>query len=153
MGVIVGLDVGRRRIGVAASDELGLTAQPVKVLTRTSREKDLDAVADLCRELEAQEVVVGMPYRLDGTMGPQAERVAAFARRLQERLDIPVITWDERLSTAAARQVLLEADASRRRRRQVIDKMAAAVILQGFLDHRRLGSQGSSPDLQAPQGC
>src|SRR5690606_1402675 len=86
MGIIVGLDVGRRRIGVAASDELGLTAQPVKVLTRVAREKDLDAVAQLCRELKAEQVVVGMPYRLDGTMGPQAEMVAAFVRRLQERL-------------------------------------------------------------------
>jgi len=125
----------------------------VKVLTRVAREKDLDAVAQLCRELKAEQVVVGMPYRLDGTMGPQAEMVAAFVRRLQERLDIPVITWDERLSTAAARQVLLEADASRRRRRQVIDKMAAAVILQSFLDHRRLGSQDSTPGSEAPQGC
>lgn len=137
MPIIVGLDVGERRIGVAVSDELALTAQPVTVLERVSRAQALQATADICQRLGAELVVVGMPYQLDGQMGPQGVKVAAFIRRLEKLLPVPVKMWDERLSTAMARRVLLAADTSRRRRRQVIDKMAAAVILQNYLDRER----------------
>jgi putative Holliday junction resolvase len=131
----MGLDVGEKTVGVAISDELEISASPRIVLRRDGRE--WAEVARLVQEEEVGEVVVGMPVSLSGERGPQAEKVARFVETLRARVPVPVQVWDERLSTVAAERVLLDADASRARRRQVIDKVAAAVILQGYLDFRK----------------
>jgi putative Holliday junction resolvase len=133
----LGLDVGSKTIGVAVSDELGLCAHPVVTLRRQGTARDVAAVLALVQEREAETLVVGLPYDLEGKIGPRAERVLVFVAALRAAGAPPIETWDERFSTVAAERVLLEADLSRRRRKQVIDRAAAAVILQGWLDHRR----------------
>jgi putative Holliday junction resolvase len=130
----VALDVGDRTIGVAASDELGITANPVRTIRRGASVKaDLREVDALLAELEASEVVVGIPLDAEGEEGPQAAKVKDFSERLAKRLRIPVVYWDERFSTAEAEETLIEMGASRARRRKVIDKMAAAVILESYM--------------------
>jgi len=131
------LDVGEARVGVAVSDPLGLTAQPVTTIRRVGIERDLKAVADLARQCEAGAIVVGLPLKLDGGTGPAAASILAFVERLRGAVEIPVVTWDERLSTVQAERALLEGDVSRRRRRETIDRVAAAIILQSYLDSRR----------------
>lgn len=143
---IMGLDVGQRRIGVALSDELGLTAQPFKVIERRGEEAFRE-LAKIAEEGEVGEIVVGLPKRTDGTLGVEASRVMAFAEELKCRLGLPVRFWDERFSTAQAERVLLAADQSRRKRKKVRDKVAAALILQGYLDHRRLSKGGHGEDV------
>jgi putative Holliday junction resolvase len=131
---IVALDVGDATIGVAATDELGLAAHPVRTIRRTASIKtDLKTVAELLAELEAEKVVVGLPLLASGQEGPQAAKVRDFSDRLARRVRIPVVLWDESLSTVEAEQMLLEADVSRARRRKVIDQMAAVVILRQYL--------------------
>jgi putative Holliday junction resolvase len=132
----LGLDYGDRRIGVAVSDEFGWTAQALEVIGRTNPEADLARIAELVRELGVKEVVVGLPKNMDGTIGRRGEICMAFADRLRERLDVPVVLWDERLSTVSAERTLLEADVSRKKRKQVVDKMAAAIILQHYLESK-----------------
>jgi putative Holliday junction resolvase len=134
----LGLDVGTKTIGVAVSDALGLAAHPLKTLLRKGTRKDVDEVCTLARDKEVEAVVVGLPLTLEGTVGPRARAVLAFVEKLRLGLgsSIPVETWDERFSTVAAERVLLEADLSRARRKQVIDKQAAAFLLQGWLDAR-----------------
>lgn len=139
---ILALDVGEKTIGLAVSDPLGLTAQPLTTLRRQSKEKDLAALASLVRQLEVEEVVLGLPRRLNGSLGPEARRVQQLGELLRERLGLPVRYWDERLTTVAAEQALLAADLSRRRRRQTIDQTAACLILQGYLERRRGGQSG-----------
>ena len=135
----MGLDMGVKKIGVAISDELGLAAHPVVVLIRRGTTADVQAVLDLIREREVREVVVGLPLELSGAVGRRARRVRLFSSALRERLppDIGLHEWDERFSTAAVERVLLDADMSRQRRKDVVDKQAAAYILQGWLDARR----------------
>ena len=137
MGRVVGLDVGTKTIGVAVTDEIGLAAHPRRTLPRKGDPADAEAVAALVAEEEAERVVVGLPLTLAGEIGPQAKRVLALVAVLEKRLSVPVETWDERFSTAGAQRVLLEADLSRARRKQVIDKQAAAFLLQGWLDAKR----------------
>lgn len=132
----LGLDYGDRRIGVALSDELGWTAQALEVIGRTNREEDLERIVRLVEEHRVGEVVVGLPKNMNGTIGPRGEIAMAFAERLRERLDIPVVLWDERLSTVSAERTLVSADVSRKKRKQVIDKMAAAIILQNYLESK-----------------
>jgi len=134
---IMGLDLGSRTIGVAVSDELGLTAQGLKTIRRKSREEDLSEIISLIAHFAVEEVVVGLPKNMDGSLGKQAEKALEWARALRERIHLPVATWDERLSTVGASRVLLEADLSRKKRKGVIDKVAAVLILQGFLDQNR----------------
>lgn len=134
---VLGLDPGERRIGLAISDDLGLTAQPLGFVERRNVDADLRRVAELCARHGVQRVVVGLPLRLDGRPGPEAERAQAFARRLAAHLSIPVETWDERLTTRVAERALLEADASRARRRRRVDAVAAAVMLQSYLERLR----------------
>ena len=134
---VLALDVGDRRIGVAVSDELGLTAQGVTTIHRRSWAADLAEVARLVDGWQAKTVVVGLPLTLEGTVGPRAELVQTFMRRLAAAVRVPVVPWDERFSTVTAERVLIEADLSRVRRRSVIDKTAAVVILQHFLDTTR----------------
>jgi putative Holliday junction resolvase len=134
---IVGLDVGDRTIGVAVSDELGWTAQGVGVVRRTRLAEDLRRLEEVLAPFPPERFVVGLPLNMNGTAGPQAEKVQVFARALGEHFHLPVETWDERLTTVAAERTLLEADVSRARRRQVIDKLAAVFILQAYLDRRQ----------------
>jgi putative Holliday junction resolvase len=132
------LDVGDVRIGVAASDETATLATGLPTLRRVGPRKDVKAVAALVRGHEAGEVVVGLPRSLDGSEGPQARKVLAFMDDLRGALPVPVVPWDERFTTAMATQVLREAGASRRDRRAAVDQVAAVLILQSYLDYRKL---------------
>lgn len=131
---IGGLDVGDRRIGVAISDEQGWTAQGVDVVHRTQLTKDLEALRAVFAPFAPTAIVIGLPKNMNGTIGPQARKVLAFAREVESALGVPIVMWDERLSTVGAERVLLDADLSRAKRRKVIDKAAAVFILQGYLD-------------------
>ncbi len=134
---IMGLDLGERTIGIAVSDPLLLTAQGLTVLRRRSPAEDLQELADIKDEYSIKEVVIGLPRMMDGSIGPRGRISQEFAQSLRKRWEIPVHLWDERLSTVAAERILLEADLSRRRRKNLIDKTAAVLILQGFLERRR----------------
>ncbi|QQE73229.1 Holliday junction resolvase RuvX [Brevibacillus composti] len=131
---IMGLDLGDKTIGVAVSDEMGWTAQGVETIKRQSREKDLARLDELIASYQVGEIVVGLPKNMNGTIGPRGESCQAFARMLEERMALPVHLWDERLTTMAAERMLIAADVSRQKRKKVIDKMAAVLILQGYLD-------------------
>jgi putative Holliday junction resolvase len=133
---ILALDVGHKRIGLAVSDPLGFTAQGLGILERRGREADVARLVEVAREYQVQEILVGLPRHLDGRLGSQAGEVLELATALGEAMGVPVITWDERLSSREAERVLIAADLSRRRRRQVLDKMAAVLILQAYLDSR-----------------
>jgi putative Holliday junction resolvase len=139
----MGLDVGTHTIGVAISDELGITAQGLKTLKRKSTEDDLKEIATMIGQFEIGKIVVGLPKNMDGTLGKQAEFVLKWIKVLMDRIQVPVVTWDERLSTVGASKVLLEADLSRRKRKKVIDKLAAVLILQGYLDRSRRTNHGA----------
>lgn len=130
----MGLDLGEKTIGVAMSDPLGLTAQGIRVIKRSS--KDLEELKSLITEYEVTEIVVGLPRHMNGTLGDRALLTQKFASRLEQTFQLPVTLWDERLSTVGAERALLEADVSRAKRKKIIDKMAAVFILQGYLDSR-----------------
>ena len=134
----LGLDVGDVRIGVALSDETATLASGLETIRRTGPRKDVKAVADLVRRHEAGELVVGLPRRLDGEIGPQAQKVLAFMDELRSAVKVPVVPWDERFTSAVAQQVLIEGDVSRRGRKAVVDKVSAILILQNYLDYRKL---------------
>ena len=131
---ILSLDVGSRTIGVACSDALLLTAQGLETIRRTSLEKDFARIQELVNEHEVHEIVVGRPKNINGTKGDRAEKTEEFVEKMKEVIDLPVKFWDERLSTVMAEKSLIAADVSRKKRKTVIDKMAAVVILQGYLD-------------------
>ncbi|MBI5250397.1 MAG: Holliday junction resolvase RuvX [Desulfomonile tiedjei] len=139
---ILGLDIGSKRIGMAVSDELGFTAQGLETLDSRDQGTDALNITKIVKEYGVTEIVVGMPYNMNGTEGPQVKKVRDFMERLSQEVDIPLREWDERLSTAAAERTLLEADLSRAKRRKVIDKLAAVLILQGYLDNRSRGFGG-----------
>ena len=145
MSRVVGIDLGSRRIGVAVSDGLGLTAQPHATIQRHGGARDLQAIADVVAAHEADRVVLGLPLDPEGNEGAAAKSARAFAERLRAALPVPVEMIDESFSTVEAEAVLLEADLSRARRRQVVDRVAAAVILQRWLDHRRAVPSGAEP--------
>jgi putative Holliday junction resolvase len=128
------LDVGSRTIGVACSDALLMTAQGIETVRRTSLEKDFNRLKEIIAEYEVHEIVVGMPKNMNGTKGERAEKTEEFVEKMKEVIDLPVAFWDERLSTVMAERQLIAADVSRKKRKSVIDKMAAVVILQGYLD-------------------
>jgi len=132
---ILALDVGDKTIGVAVSDELGVTAQGVEVIRRSSPAADFRRLAEIVSAYGADTILIGLPKNMNGTIGPRGEAMQRFAAEVAAVFPaLTVKLWDERLSTVAAERTLLEADVSRRRRRQVIDKMAAVFILQGYLD-------------------
>ena len=131
---IMALDVGSRTIGIACSDALLLTAQGIETIRRTSLEKDFNRLRELISEYEVHELVVGMPKHLNGTKGDRAEKTEEFVEKMKAVIDLPVTFWDERLSTVMAERQLIAADVSRKKRKGIIDKMAAVVILQGYLD-------------------
>ena len=140
-----GLDVGTRTVGVAVSDALGVTAQPVSTLRRTNLRADLAQLRRLAEEHEVEHAVIGLPLNMDGSEGPSASEARHFGDAISRALGIPVEYWDERLTTAAASRMLVEADVSRARRRAVIDKVAAVLILQGWLDARHTAAPGDEP--------
>lgn len=132
------LDVGDKTIGVAVSDLLGITAQGIETIRRTSNKDDLKRLGELVGQYEATTFVIGLPKNMDGTEGTRCELVKKFAAKLEAAFpDVKQIFWDERLSTVAATKNLIAADLSRKKRKQVIDKMAAVYILQGWLDSKR----------------
>jgi putative Holliday junction resolvase len=138
MGRLLGVDLGSKRIGIATSDSTGLLASPLTVLDRTGdRKRDHRRIADLVTEEEAVAVVVGLPVDLRGKNGIAAQHVLAETEQLATVLDVPVLTYDERMTTATAHKQLAESGVSSKKRRTTIDKYAAAVILQGYLDSQR----------------
>ena len=137
-----GLDVGSKTVGVAVSDALGITAQPVTTVRRSSLRADLAQLRRLAEEHEVGPAVVGLPLTMDGSEGPSAAEARKVGEAVASALKIPVEYWDERLTTVAAGRMLIEADVSRARRRQVVDQVAAALILQGWLDARRPQATG-----------
>ncbi|MDY6272482.1 MAG: Holliday junction resolvase RuvX [Selenomonadaceae bacterium] len=134
----LGLDIGNRTIGVAVSDLLGLTAQGVETIRRKNLASDIARLGELMQQYETRELVSGYPKNMNGSEGERCEVVRSFIDEVKKVYpDIHVMFWDERLSTVAATRSLLEADLSRRKRKKVIDKMAAVFILQGYLDSIR----------------
>ena len=134
---LLGVDFGERRIGLAVSDRLGLTAQGLTVLTRRGMPEDLEALSKVAVEQEVERIIVGLPLAMDGTRGPAARRAETFARALERRTGLPVELVDERFTTAQGQRVLLEANVSRRKRKQVADQLAAQLILQQYLEIHR----------------
>src|SRR5579862_4211812 len=134
---LMGLDVGDRRIGVAVSDALGLTAQPVLTLVRSNRKQDLKSLMRLLRKYGCEAIVVGNPLYMSGDQSPQAAKTQAFAEMLREETGLPVHLWDERLTTTEAHRHLHAAGVAGSENRGVVDQVAAVLILQGFLDARR----------------
>ncbi len=137
MGRVIGLDVGEKRIGVALSDESGTIAHPLTVIARDGLSKDLKEIEGIVQEYSPVEIVMGMPLNMNGTIGESARKVLSFKDFLEEQLPVSVETWDERLTTVSSEKVLLEGDLSRKKRKKVIDKVAATLLLQSYLDSRR----------------
>jgi putative pre-16S rRNA nuclease len=133
-GVLIGLDLGSKTIGVAASDPDRRVAAPVETISRKRFNLDAQRILDLAAERRAAGLVLGLPINMDGSEGPRAQSTRAFARNLARLTALPIALWDERLSTAAVERALIAADASRAKRKSVIDQHAAAYILQGALD-------------------
>ena len=134
---ILCLDVGEKNIGVAVSDPLGLTAQGLEVIKRQSLSKDLQKIRQLLKDYNVEEIVLGLPRNMNGTIGEKAREILRFKENLEEAAGIAVTTWDERLTTVAAQRALLEADVSRKGRKKVIDKLAAVFILESNLRYRQ----------------
>lgn len=130
---VLAIDLGAKRIGIAVSDLLGLTVRPVETIRRTSDERSIEQLKTLVRELEVEKVVVGLPLRMDGTVGDAASAVLRFAERLRARIDVPVLTQDERLTSYEAEQIMIERGVSRSNRRARSDEFAAMIILQDYL--------------------
>jgi len=133
---IIGLDVGDKRIGISLSDTLRITAQGYKTYERSVEKEDIKNLCAICKEFDVEKIVCGLPKNMNGTLGPQSEKVMDFASKLQKESGLELVYWDERLTTVLAERTLLEADISRKKRRKVIDKMAAVVILQSYLDSK-----------------
>lgn len=131
---IMALDVGDKRIGVAISDPEGLIAQSLTVLERKGKAHDLEALRNLAREHQVERILIGLPRRLDGTLGPQAEKAQALGEEIGDQLRLPVVYWDERLTTAQAERILIEAGVKREARKKRIDAVAATLLLQNYLD-------------------
>ncbi len=131
---VLGLDLGTKTVGLALSDPTRLIASPKEVLKRSKFAVDADRLAAICAENDVGALVLGLPINMNGSEGPRCQSTRQFAKNLSARLPLPILLWDERLSTAAVTRTLLEADMSRKRRAEVVDKMAAAYILQGVLD-------------------
>jgi putative Holliday junction resolvase len=134
---LLGLDVGTKTIGMALSDVTRSVATPYETIRRTKFATDAKTILEVIETTQVGALVIGLPLNMDGSEGPRAQSTRAFARNLARLVDVPMVFWDERLSTAAVERHLIEADASRKRRAQVIDRMAAAYILQGALDRLR----------------
>lgn len=136
-GALIGLDLGTKTIGVAISDGTQMIASPVETIARKKFKLDAERLLTLIKEYNVVGIVLGLPKNMDGSEGPRCQSTRAFAKNMEALTDVPITFWDERLSTAAVDRMLIEADATRKRRGEVIDKMAATYILQGYLDSRR----------------
>ncbi len=136
-GRIMGLDVGDKTIGVAVSDLMGLTAQGVKTVKRIGKKKDIEALKEIIAERQVNKIVSGLPKNMNGTLGPQGEKVIKFCELLESETNIKIEYWDERLSTVAAERTLIQGNVRRENRKGVIDMVAAVIILQGYLDRQR----------------
>jgi putative holliday junction resolvase len=139
-GRILGLDVGSRRIGVAVSDPLGITAQGLDTLHRKNKRYDFAHLEEVIRAYEIKEIVVGLPLRMSGAEGTQSAKMRAFAEDLQKKFGLPVHLWDERLTSAEANRVLRETELSIEKRGKSVDRMAAVLILQSWMEHRSAAS-------------
>ncbi len=147
-GRILALDVGSRRIGLAVSDPLGITAQGLDTLYRKNKKTDFAHLERVIRQYEVRELVVGLPLRMSGAEGIQSEKMAAFAAGLRERFGLPVHLWDERLTSAEANRILREAELSIEKRKHAVDRMAAVLILQSFMQAREAARKlPSMPEL------
>ena len=136
-GRIMGLDIGDKTIGVAVSDLMGLTAQGVKTVKRVGKKKDIEALKEIIKERQVNKIVSGLPKNMNGTLGPQGEKVIKFCELLEEETGIKIEYWDERLSTVAAEKTLIQGNVRRENRKGVIDMVAAVIILHGYLDRQR----------------
>ena len=134
---VLGLDYGEKRIGVAICDELGMIARGVATIVRKYWKRDIEQIAGLVREYGVDKIVVGYPVKLDGTEGIQCEKVNRFIDALEAGVSVPVVKWNEALSTKEAESLFIEVNMNRRKRRGVVDKLAAAIILQDYLDYMR----------------
>ncbi len=134
---ILALDVGTKTIGVAVSDELGIAAHGVTTIKRTELKRDIEALRKIINQYNPSELLVGVPYNIDGTVGKRGQNILKFAEMIKKAFPLPVELCDESFSTVDAEKMLIEADLSRRKRKKVIDKMAAVFILQGYLEKKR----------------
>jgi putative Holliday junction resolvase len=137
---VLAIDLGTRRIGTAVCDELGITTRPLETVRRSSDGSDIARVKSLCEELSVEAVVVGMPIRMDGTPGDAARRTGEFVERLKEKIDLPVFTHDERLTSWEAEQIMAGGRMRRRERRSESDRIAAVIILRDFLSNQKIKS-------------
>ena len=135
-GRVLGLDVGSRRIGVAVSDPLGITAQGLETLQRSTKRRDFEHLQHVIQEYDVREIVVGLPLRMSGAQGTQSDKMQVFAEELRKRFRLPVHLWDERLTSAEANRLLRETDLSIEKRGKAVDRMAAVLILQGWMEGR-----------------
>ena len=138
IGKLLGLDLGAKTIGVAVSDGMRYSATPLQTIQRTKFTTDAARLLQLIGENAAVGIVLGLPLNMDGSEGPRVQSTRAFARSLGQKTELPIVFWDERLSTSAVTRMLIEADTRRDRRAEVVDKLAASYILQGFLDRLRI---------------
>lgn len=136
-GRIMGLDIGNKTIGVAVSDLLGITAQGITTIKRESKKKDIEALKLIIKDQNVNLIVSGLPKNMNGTVGPQAKLVIKFCDLLKEETGINIEYWDERLTTVSAEKMLISGDVSRKNRKKVIDKLAAVLILQSYLDYKK----------------
>jgi putative Holliday junction resolvase len=140
---ILGLDVGSKTIGMAVSDPLGITAQGLETYRRQNKRLDFEALRKVIEHYQVAEIVVGYPLRMSGATGTQSEKMAIFAEELGKKFQIPVHLWDERLTSAEANRVLRESEMSIRKRGEVVDRLAAVLILQSWMEARKSGHLGS----------
>ncbi len=150
VGRVLGLDVGSRRIGVAVSDPLGITAQGLETLQRKTKRQDFEQLQRVIQEYDVREIVVGLPLRMSGAEGIQSDKMQVFAEELRKRFRLPVHLWDERLTSVEANRLLRETDLSIEKRGKAVDRMAAVLILQGWMEHRA-GASGFRLPASGPE--
>lgn len=141
---ILGIDHGTKRVGIAISDELGMMAHPVEFIPAEPFDRFLARLQQIIQERQVTEIIVGMPRNMDGTYGPAAQKVKEFVAKLSETISTPIRTWDERLTSVQANRFLIEADVRRAARKERVDQMAAAILLQSYLDSPRRGVSDQS---------
>jgi len=151
VGRVLGLDVGSRRIGMAVTDPLGITAQGIETLQRRNKRTDFATLGQVIRAYEIREIVVGLPLRMSGAEGTQAEKMQGFAEELRKRFRLPVELWDERLTSAEANRLLRATELSIERRAKAVDRMAAVLILQGWMEARRSASGKAVSGIRPPE--
>ena len=135
---ILGVDLGQKRIGLAISDPLGFTAQGLRTLEVTGKKDLIKGLAEVCREYAVEEIVIGLPINMDGSHGPKAQQASALIPELEKELKVPVRTWDERLTSREAGRLMIQEGLSRQKQRMNSDRLAATLILQGYLETKRV---------------